>query len=104
MRPIVISKTDDGSSSIAALDIHVSPFNVGLGVVVANVVDYTIQHTFDNVLDSTVTPVWFNHATLVGQTTNQNGNYAFPVRGIKILNNAGTAANGVVTLTVIQAG
>jgi len=104
MRPIVKSKTGTGSSGTIVLDHYRSPFNVGFGVVISGTVDYTIQHTFDDVLDSTVTPVWFNHETAVAQSTNLDGNYAFPVRGIKLLNNAGTATDGVTTITTIQAG
>lgn len=101
MQPIVIAKTGSGSSSIAPLDHYQSPFNVGIGVVVSGTVNYTIQHTFDNIFDSSVTPTWFNHPTLASQTANADGNYAFPVRAVKVLVNSGA---GTATATVIQAG
>lgn len=101
MRPIVITKTGAGSSSVAPVDTYRNPFNIGLGVVVSGTVNYTIQHTFDDVFNSAVTPVWFSHPTLTGQTTNQDGNYAFPVRAIKILVNSGA---GTATATIVQAG
>lgn len=101
MRPIVIAKTGTGESPIAALDHYQSPFNVGLGAVVTGTATYTVQHTFDDVFDAAVTPTWFNHPTMVGQTASADGNYAFPVRGLRV--NIASGA-GTVTLTAIQAG
>lgn len=101
MRPIVVSKTGTGSSSVIPMDVSANPFNVGLGVVVSGTVNYTVQHTFDNVQDSAVTPTWFSHPSLASLATNADGNYAFPITAIKVLVNSGT---GSATLTIIQAG
>jgi hypothetical protein len=102
MRPITLTKTGAGaSSSMAVTDHYQTPFNVGIGVVVSGTVNYTIQHTFDDVLNSAVTPTWFSHPTLLNLTANADGNYAFPVRGIRVLVNSGA---GTATATVIQAG
>jgi hypothetical protein len=101
MRPVTVSRTGAGSSPAAPLDHYQSPFNVGFGVVVDGVVNYTIQHTFDNVFDSNVTPTWFNHPTLISQTANADGNYAFPVRAVKVLVNSGA---GTASVTLVQAG
>lgn len=101
MRPIVIAVTGTGTSPTAVLDHYQSPFNVGLGAVVSGTVNYTIQHTFDDIFDAAVTPTWFNHPTLVGQVASADGNYAFPVRALRI--NIASGA-GSVTLTAIQAG
>ena len=101
MRPIVLSKTGAGSSSIAPMDTYGNPFNVGMGVVISGTVNYTVQHTFDNVQDPDVTPVWFDHTSLYQLTLNADGNYAFPVTAIKLLVNSGA---GTATLTLIQAG
>jgi hypothetical protein len=101
MRSIVIARTASGSSSVAPLDTYANPFNIGIGVVVTGTVNYTIQHTFDDIFNSAVTPVWFNHPTLTAQTANADGNYAFPVRAVKVLVNSGA---GTATATVIQAG
>lgn len=101
MRPIVLTKTGVGSSGLAALDHYISPFNVGIGVVVSGTVNYSVQHTFDNIQDATVTPTWFTHPTLVSQAVNDDGTYNFPVMGVKVLINSGT---GTATATVIQAG
>lgn len=101
MRPIVISQTGEGSSTFAVLDHYISPFNIGIGVVTSGTVNYTIQHTFDDILNSAVTPTWFSHPTLAAQSASADGNYAFPVRAVKVLVNSGT---GTATATVIQAG
>ena len=102
MRPIVLTKTGTGASSnMAVTDHYQSPFNVGIGVVVSGTVNYTIQHTFDDVLDGAVTPTWFNHPTLASLATSADGNYAFPVRAVRVFVNSGT---GTATATVIQAG
>ncbi len=101
MRPMVTSKTGTGASSVLVLDHYRNPFNVGLAVVVSGTVTYTVQHTFDDVLDASVTPTWFSHEQLAGQVAAADGNYAFPVRGIRLNVTAGT---GTATLTAIQAG
>lgn len=99
MRPQVISITNTGTTAWIPLDYKQNPFNVGLGVVVNGTVTYTIEHTFDDVLLPGVTPVAFPHSTLAAQTTNKDGNYAFPVRATRINNSAGT---GTTTLTILQ--
>jgi hypothetical protein len=101
MRPMVLTKTGTGASNIGVLDHYRSPFNVGVGVVVSGTATYTLQHTFDDILAEGVTPVWFDHVDLDGLSANADGNYAFPVRAVRI--NV-TAGSGTVTATVIQAG
>lgn len=100
MRPVIKSVTGVAVSSWVKLDPKANPFNVGFGCVVSGTVTYKIEHTFDDV-DGTGTITPFDHATIVGQTTNKDGNYAFPVRAIRL--NV-TAGSGTVTLTAIQAG
>jgi hypothetical protein len=101
MRPIVLTRTGSGSSNVAPMETYLNPFNVGIGVVVSGTVNYTIQHTFDNVQDPSVTPTWFSHPTLASLAANADGNYAFPVTAIKVLVNSGT---GTATATLVQAG
>ena len=99
MRLQTVSQTGVGSSSALVMNTNISPFNVGFGVIVTGTVDYTVQHTFD---DPTVGfTTWFPHPTVAAQATNQDGNYAFPVTGIRITVNSG---GGTATLKLIQAG
>lgn len=99
MRPQVISLTGTGQSAWIPMDYKQSPFNVGLGAVVNGTVTFDIEHTFDDVYDTTITPVEFKHSTLVTKSANADGNYAFPIRAIRINNTAGT---GSTTLTILQ--
>ena len=104
MKPITVSKTASGSTSTIPLNVNINPFNVGMAVVVSGTVNYTVQYTFDNVWSSTydsATATWFDHASLAAQTTNQTGNFAFPVAGMRLTVNSGS---GTATMTVIQAG
>lgn len=81
------------------MNTNISPFNVGFGVVASGTVDYTVQHTFDDPAVGFTT--WYSHPTVAGEVANADGNYAFPVTGIKVLVNSGS---GSATLNLIQAG
>ena len=81
------------------MNTEVTPFNVGFGVILTGVVDYTVQHTFDD--PATGFTTWFDHPTVAAQTSNQDGNYAFPVTGVRLTVNSG---GGTATLKLIQAG
>lgn len=99
MKVQIVSKTGTGSSDPLVMNTNISPFNVGFGVLVTGTVNYTVQHTFDDPITGFST--WFNHPTVASQAANADGNYAFPVTGIKVLVNSGS---GTATLKLIQAG
>jgi len=99
MKLQTVSKTGTGSSAALVMNTNISPFNVGFGVIVTGTVNYTVQHTFDDPAVGFTT--WFSHPTIAGQATSQDGNYAFPVTGIKVLVNSG---GGTATLKLVQAG
>ena len=98
MRPQVIKQTGTGSTAWIPLDYKQSPFNVGFGVVVSGTITYDVEHTFEDVF-SVTSPTAFKHATLVSQTANKDGNYAFPIRAVRVNVTAGT---GSVTVTLLQ--
>jgi hypothetical protein len=100
MRQQIATKTGTGSSNVLPMDLYISPFNVGFGVVATGTVTYTVQHTFDNP-QTVASPVWFSHPTIAAKSDNQDGNYAFPVAAIKVLVTAGA---GTAAMTLIQAG
>jgi hypothetical protein len=100
MRPQVISKAASGTSAWIPLDYKQSPFNVGLGLVITGTLTADIEHTFDDVFDPSVTPTAFKHSTLVSKTASADGNYAFPIRAVRINNTAYTS--GTATLTILQ--
>jgi len=95
-----------GSATTSAwipVDDNKNPFNIGFGVTLGSaVLTYKVQHTFDNVQDSTVTAVAFDHPDVTGKTVNTDGNYAFPVRAIRL--NVTAYTSGAAVLTLIQAG
>ena len=99
MKVQTVSKTGVGSSDALVMNTNITPFNVGFGVIVTGTVNYTVQHTFDDPAVGFST--WFSHPTIANETTNQDGNYAFPVTGIKVLVNSG---DGTATLKLVQAG
>lgn len=106
--PAYLTASNGADSDVYVPNLHVTPFNIGMGaVVVSGTPTYTVQHTFDNVQvtkgnfdPSTVT--WFDHASMASVVAiNKDGNYAFPVRGIRVRVTSGT---GSVRLAIIQAG
>lgn len=99
MKVQTVSKTGAGSSSALVMNTNISPFNVGFAVIVTGTVNYTVQHTFDDPEVGFTT--WFSHPTVAAQGASADGNYAFPVTGIKVLVNSG---GGTATLKLIQAG
>ena len=94
-----LSQTGAGSTSASVMNTNTTPFNVGFGVVVSGTVNYTVQHTFDDPAIGFTT--WFDHPAIAGKSDDQDGNYAFPVSGIRI---TVTAGGGSVVMNVIQAG
>lgn len=104
MRALSVTVGSAASSTALPLDTYRNPFNVGIGCVIsagANLT-YKVQHTFDNIWDATVTPTWFDSATITGKTASFDGNYAYPVTAVRLTVTSYTS--GSVTMTVIQAG
>lgn len=107
MRPVSGTLSAAGAGPVYITNPYETPFSVGIGVVVAggSTLTYSVQHTFDDPFAAGFNPAtatWFTHATLTGQTASADGNYAFPVRAIRVNITAYTA--GSVTWTFVQAG
>lgn len=68
------------------LDIHQSPFNVSFGArfTSGGGATYRVEHTFDNVLRAGVSARPFTHPDVSAATTNRDGNYAAPVRAVRL--------------------
>ena len=105
-QPAYLTASNSAPSGVFAPNLHVTPFNIGLGAVVTSgSPTYRVEHTFDNIYAANFNPAtatWFPHASVVNIAgTNADGNYAFPVQGLRVRVTAGT---GAVRLTVLQAG
>lgn len=101
MRPVTVSQTGAGSSAPVPLDTYLD-FGVGIGCTVTGTVNYTVQHTFDDPFGpGFASAVWLDHPTVAAETTNQDGNYAYGVRAVRVTVNSGT---GTVRMTVVQTG
>jgi hypothetical protein len=104
MRRIVLTAENSTNSDVSPMNLNTSPFNVGFGIAVTGTINYTVQHTFDDVFAPNFDPttaVWFDHPTIASQAVNKDGNYAFPVAAIRLKNNSG---GGTAVMTIIQAG
>lgn len=124
MRQIVVSTTTVGTSAPVVLDTYIAPCNVSIGIQMDSGSEVAVEHTYSNVLDSTVTPVWYPTFSSIADegyllqedgfailqedssyilTGNENVSYFvnFPVAALRLntLTNGGT-----VTMTVLQAG
>lgn len=99
-RPQSASVTGVGSSNWLIPDHHLNPLNIGMMVVVSGTVNYTVEHTFNNVLGGE-TPTVFPHFSLASRTATAEGAYVTPVMAIRVTNNSGS---GTSTLTLVQGG
>ena len=70
------------------VDVNQNPVNIGFGCsIVTAGSTYTVQHTFDDVFASDYDPTtgtWFDHATVAAETTAQYGDYAIPIRALRL--------------------
>ena len=99
MRRITKTVSGVGTSPTLPMDYRAQVFNVGFGCEVTGTVTYSVQHTFDDIYNPAITPVWFNHAFVNGVTTSMDGNYAFPIAAMRLNITAGT---GSVTINILS--
>ena len=103
MRPIRVSVGSATTSAVIPMDQYISPFNVGLSVnlTAGASLTYTVEHTFDDVFASNfsaATAKWYPHATLAAKTASADGNYAFPVKAVRLNVTAWTAGRAILDL------
>lgn len=97
MRPVISTQGASGAGTTLPVDYAANYFGIGFGCVVSGTLTYKVQHTFD---DPNGTPTWFDHPYVTGQTGNKDGNYAFPIRAVRL--NVTAYTSGSVTITVLQ--
>jgi hypothetical protein len=99
-----------GTSGVASsqwyyVDREVSPVNLGIAVVVAGTINYTVEYTLDdpnNPLTATF-PTVFSLLALAAQTTTKDSSITTPITAIRLTQNSFTAP-GTATMIVAQAG
>ena len=99
MKVQIASQTAAGSTTPFVMNTDSTAFNVGFGVVVSGIVNYTVQHTYDD--PSVGFTNWFPHPTVASQAVNKDGSYSYPVTGIRLTVNSGA---GTATLNLVQSG
>lgn len=102
MRPTSVAVAATATSAPIPVDWRNENFNVSVAVVKSGTNTYSVEHTYDDVFNSSVTPTWFTHATVAGLTVSSTGVYLSPVRAVRL--NVTAHTTGTVTLTVLQAG
>ncbi len=98
MRPVKVSQTGTGNK-IVPVDYMQCPPRISAAGTITGTVTYNIEHTYDNVNDPSVTPIWFDPAANSGKTANYDVGYEFPIMGLRLNVTAGT---GTVVMTVLQ--
>ena len=124
MRQTVVTTTTTGVSDAIPLDTYIAPCNVSIGIQMDAGSEVLVEHTYSNVFDSTITPVWYPTFSSVADegyllqedgfailqednsfilTGNENVSHFidFPVSAIRL----NTFSNGgTVSMTVLQSG
>lgn len=93
-----------GGSIPVPVDQYISPTSIGLGLdFVGAAANVTVQHTFGDIftVDPSALHDWHDHDTLASISADDEGNYSFPPRAIRLLTNSGI---GEVVFNVIQSG
>lgn len=104
MRPITDTVGSQTEGTTIPMDWRNADFKVALAVVLSGGANltYSVEHTLDDIQDSTVTPAWFTNDGLSALTVSADGNIAFPVTATRL--NVTAFTGGTATLTVIQGG
>ena len=106
MRPVRVSTNGVSKSTPVPIDQYLNPTSIALGVHITGGVTYTVEHTFDDPFTAAFaanpdSATWYPHPVLNAQTTDKDGNYAFPPRAIRLNQTVGA---GSAVLTIVQAG
>jgi hypothetical protein len=101
MRPKKVTVTGVATSNWLPVDYKQDPMNLSVGcVLVSGTATYSVEYTYDDVFDSTVTPVAFSLSTITAATTSKDGVINNPVRAIRLNVTGGTSP--VVAMTMLQ--
>lgn len=107
-RPIRVTVSGtDAISPVIPLNTYNAPSNLGIGVKISSgaSLTYTVEHTFDDVFAKDFNPstaVFYPYTDLQSKIGDEDGNYLFPVTGIRIKLTAW--GSGSATMTIVPAG
>lgn len=93
-----------GSSPWILVSNYSDPVSQGIAVVVTGTVNYSVEYTYDNFIDTTVPaaiPVVFTDPVLAAETTTGDTNFDTPFTGWRVTINSGS---GSLAIKGIQAG
>lgn len=91
--------TGVGASSWIPPDIYAKDFQLGVAGEVTGTVNYTVQHTYDDVWDNAAVKVPFDNVILGGVAASGDSNYITPVTGVRLQINSG---QGSVKMRIVQ--
>lgn len=76
---------------------------IGLVAEVTGTVNYTLYHTYDDIYNGAITPVWLPHgvSNMVNATSTQESNFVIPVSACQLILNSGS---GSINFVVLQQG
>lgn len=78
-----------------------NPVNIGMQITITGTISYTIQHTLDDPFSSSQSAVWANHDSLAAATASADGNYAYPLRAVRLLINSSTSG-ATIKFRIVQ--
>lgn len=94
-----------GSGTQVPLNMNNTSVGVGIVCIVTGTVNYSVEHTYDNVLDPALVSgaTWLPHgvANMTGATTTQESNFVIPIAALRVTINSG---GGSVKLIVTEQG
>lgn len=97
---IQIGTNGVGASPWKATNSRKNPFQMAVFTILkSGSVNWTVQHTGDDVFDGTVIPTAFDHSVIAAKAANTDGNYAFPPIAVRTKINSGS---GTVTTELMQ--
>lgn len=100
---ITVGLSGAASSGIFLTNIFAQNFKVGFLCRPTGTLNYTVQSTLDDVnIDDISTIHWLAHDVVASKTTEEDGNYEFPVTGIRVI--IGSYTSGSLAIDFIQSG
>jgi hypothetical protein len=99
---VVNTTTGASTSNPYPVNWKAASFGIGMGLTMTGSkgIGADVEHSFDDPKVGYTT--WFKHASLTGKTASADGNYAYPITGIRLVVSAQSAADGTTTLQIVQ--